>query len=263
MRKNNLVEQETLSEVAHSMVRRYVRDLVSVDELVEQIKQSWQMNHGGEMSSDPALEALARGLCNQALCYACRLPGGERRNLAFVRLSEYLARALGDAGRTLHCTAHEVREEVIQQTLLEIVQNLQREPDTPAQPMAFLGWARVILLRQLTHYRRRGPQAELLSLEGDDAQDEPQFVELVDRRAPDPLAVTLRHERQAELYAAIAELRNPRYRVVLLRIYFDEMEASEVAALLQVDAKDIHLWHYRALQALRKQIRKDGRPLLA
>jgi RNA polymerase sigma factor (sigma-70 family) len=263
MRKNNLVTQEALSEVAERMIGRHARGLLSVEELVEQLHQCWQESFAGEMPGGASLESLARGLCSRALCHACRLSGGERREIAFTRLREYLERASGDVGHTLRSTAREVREEVLQQTLLEIVQSLQREPDKPTQPMAFLGWARVILHRQLTHYWQRKPPAELLSLEGDDSQDEPLFVELVDKQALDPVEATLRQERRAELCAAIARLRNPRYRAVLFRLYFDEMEASEVAALLQVEAREIHLWHYRALRALRKQVSKGDTSLLA
>ena len=153
-------------------------------------------------------------------------------------------------GGIIRSAAREVREEVIQQTLVEILQSLQRKRGKPEQPMAFLGWVRVILRRQLTSYWHQKAPMGLLSL---DEQEGLMCVELIDEQAPDPLAVMQRRELRAELYLAIARLRNSNYREVLLNIYFGELEASEVADLLEVPVADIYLWHHRALQTLRKQ----------
>lgn len=248
-RKSNLASRETVNELAEQMVRRYARDLLSGEELVRRIEQSWQANLSEDTPGEATLESLARGLCSQALCEACRLGEGLGRDLAFERLSEYLERALCDVGGTVRHAAREVREEVLQLTLVEILNSLRREPGKPEQPMAFLGWARVILQRQLTRYWRQQTRVEL-SLETEDEL----LVELIDEQALDPLLLLLRREQRAELHMAIARLRNPNYRIVLFHLYFGELEAREVADLLQTPVADIYLWHYRALQALHKQM---------
>ena len=250
MNENTIATRGDLSELAGRMVQRYVRGLLSVDDFVERLKRVWQENYPGETPGGPALESLARGLCSKALYEACRLPGGRLREVAFARLNEYLEWMLRDMGATMRYAAGEVREEVIQQTFVEILQSLQRERGRLERPQAFLGWVRVILRRQLTHYWRQRTCVELLSLE---SEDDLQFAELVDEQALDPLAVEIWRELRAELRAAIANLHNPKYREVLLKIYYSELKEREVALLLQVPVADIYLWHHRAIQALHKQ----------
>ncbi|HEY3993987.1 MAG TPA: sigma-70 family RNA polymerase sigma factor [Ktedonobacteraceae bacterium] len=250
MSENAVVAQETLNQLAERVIQRYVRELLSVSELVKRIEQTWQASISGETPQGPALESLARGLCSQALCEACRMPGGWMREVAFKRLTEYLIRTLDERGGAIRYTTREVREEVIQQTLVEILQSLRRERGKPEQPMAFLGWARVILHRQITAYWRQQPHQELLSLEG---QENPLLAEIIDEHALDPLDMTLWREDHEELRVAILSLRNPHYREVLL-LYLGEMEANEMANLLHVPVADIYLWHHRALKALHKQL---------
>lgn len=250
MKKSGLAPQGTLYELAEYMVRRYVRDLLSTGELVRRIEQTWQAHMQG-VPSGATLESLARGLCSQALCEACQLPEGDERNLAFARLSEYLERTLYDTGGTMWRAAREVREEVLQLALVEIFHSLQREPGKPTQPMAFLGWARVILHRQLTRYWRQSSHIErYFEVEGEPTTR----MQWVDEQALDPLALLLQQEQRAELHAAVSRLRNPNYRAVLSWLYFGELEPREVAELLRVPTTDIHLWHFRALQALHKQM---------
>lgn len=251
LRTHTVAAQETLSKLAEKMVQRYVRDLLTADELVERMILAWPTTEAECAPGESTLESLARGLCSQALCEACRLPGGHLRELAIERLSEYLERALNNIGGTFRHAAQEVRQEVIQCTLVEILQSLQRDRGKPEQPMAFLGWVRVILYRQRSLYWRQKSPVELISLEKN--RDEPQLLELVDRQALDPQTELEHHELRTELHAAIAKLRNPNYRAVLLQLYFNEMETCEVAHLLQVSAEKIHLWHHRALHALHKQ----------
>ncbi|HEX7737044.1 MAG TPA: sigma-70 family RNA polymerase sigma factor [Ktedonobacteraceae bacterium] len=258
MTGKTVVTQETVRELAERMMQRYARGLVSVDELEDRLRRAWrELRPVDDAPAEITLETLARGLCIQVLCEACQLPAGRRRDLAFELLSEYLEQALGDIGGTTRYTAREVREEIVQQALCEILQSLRNERSRPEQPLAFLGWARVILRRQLTLYWRKQPPQEELSLEG---QDEQWSAEYVDVNAPDPLSVVLRRERRAELQAAIARLRNPHYRAVLLTIYFQEREVRQVAELLHAQPPDIHLWHHRALHALHKQLTRGGWP---
>jgi RNA polymerase sigma factor (sigma-70 family) len=257
MAKGKLAAREALRELAETMVRHYVRDLLSADELMRRLEQFQEsLNATGEVT----LESLARGLCSQALCEACRQSEGYRRDLAFERLSEYLERVLHDTGGTIRHTAREVREEVLQLTLVEILTSLQRDPGKPEQPMAFLGWARVILHRQLTRYWRQQSQTHCEhSL--DSAEPSARLVvEPFQEQALDPLLLILRQEQRAELQAAIARLRNPQYRVVLSRLYFGEQEPCEVAACLHVPVTTVHLWHFRALHALHRQMTARKKP---
>lgn len=250
MKKSGLAPQEMLRELAENMVRRYVRDLLSTEELIRRIELIWEEHMQG-VPSRATLESLARGLCSQALCEGCQLPEGDERNLAFARLSEYLERALYDTGGTMRRAAREVREEVLQLALVEILHSLQREPGKPTQPMAFLGWARVILHRQLTRYWRQSSHIECsFEVEGEPAP----CTQWAGEQVLDPLVLLLQQEQKVELHAAVSRLRNPNYRVVLSWLYFGELEPREVAELLQVPTTDIHLWHFRALQALHKQM---------
>src|SRR5579859_6344310 len=166
-----------MRELAEHMVQRYVRGLLSVDELVERINLAWQESMPGETPQGPILEALARGLCSQVLCEACQMSEGWQREVAFERLNEYLVQALGDVSGGMYYASCEIREEVIQQTQVEILQSLRRERGKPEQPRAFLGWARVILRRQLTCYWRQQPRQQPLSLE---EQEDPLLAEVID-----------------------------------------------------------------------------------
>jgi RNA polymerase sigma factor (sigma-70 family) len=249
--------QEALRGLAQRMVQRYIQDLLSTDELVELIEQAWQESMPEEAPGDVTLETLARGLCSQALWQACQSIEEHRRNLAFERLGAYLERALGDIGGTVRSAAREVREEIIQETLVEILKSLQRERGRPEQPLAFLGWARVILQRQVTRYWRQKPRLELPSLE---QEDQSRLAELIDEHTLDPLLVMLQHEKRTDLHTAIASLRNPNYREVLLQTYFHEREAREIAEHLCASINEIYLWHHRALQALHKQLTGGRKP---
>lgn len=252
-----IATRETVRELAARMVQRYARGLVSVDELETRLRRAWRESQPAHDEPEGSmLESLARGLCIQVLCEACQLPAGRQRDQAFELLGAYLEQALGDIGNTVRYTAREVREEIVQQTLYEILHSLSSERGRPEQPLAFLGWARVILRRQLNLYWRKQPTLED-SLEG---QDEQGGADFLDEHAPDPLDVTLRHELRAELQSAIANLRNPNYRAVLLNLYFQERETGEIAELLHAQLPEIHLWHHRALHALHKQLTRSGWP---
>ncbi|HXR66496.1 MAG TPA: hypothetical protein VN729_11255, partial [Ktedonobacteraceae bacterium] len=63
MSESTVATREVLVELAERMVRRYVRDLLTVGELVERIDQAWGASMPGETPGGPALESLARGLC--------------------------------------------------------------------------------------------------------------------------------------------------------------------------------------------------------
>ena len=254
MSETTVATCKELRELAERLARGYVRELLNADELAEHIEHAWQTNMPGETPQGPVLEALARGIGSQVLCEACQASRGWRREIAFERLREYLFSALGDRRRSAHVLPQETREEIVQQTCVEILQNLQRERGKPEQPRAFLAWARVILYRQLALYWRQRSVQQWTSLEEEEA---PLLAEIVDEHAPNPLSLVIGREQGSIVRAAIEHLRNPNYRAVLRNLYLREMDASEVARELHVSVAAIHLWHHRALSALHKQLSRQ------
>lgn len=241
--------QRMLAELAGRMIERYARGLLTVDWLFERLMQSWCEQTAGEEGASCSLEMLARSLCSQVLYTACRSSEASVRDLAFENLRGYLGDVLARMGGNAEHGA-EIRSEAVQQALIEIFQSVCKKKGGPENPAAFLKWARVILLRQLSRCKHQSWRADWLSLE---AQDEPVLAELVDETSPDPLDTLLQDELRIELRKAISTLRNVRYQAVLLETFFGGREEQELAALWQVRVKDIYLWRFRALQALRKQ----------
>lgn len=236
-------DRSMLMRLAERAIQSYVRGLLTVDWLFERLTQAWREQAAGKEVMSCSLEVLARCLCSQVLYAACQSSDACVRDLAFENLREYLAAVLARS-----CGA-ELRAEVLQQAMIEIFQCICKKKSGPENPAAFLKWARVILLRQLSHCKRQSWHADQLSLE---AQSEPVLAGLVDEKGPDPLEELLQGELRAELKRAISTLRNARYRTVLLKTFFDGWDEQELAALWQVRVNDIYLWRFRALQALRK-----------
>ncbi len=240
-----------LIELAQRAIRRYASGLVGVDWLYEQLAQAAAAEFAGEASLSRSLEMLASGLCSRALCAACLSSEERVRDRGFENLRNYLAEVLVHAAVGVQGKAEEVRGEALQQTMVEIFKSLRKRDGGPGQPAAFLKWARVILFRQLARCRQEARDADGLSLEG---QAEAALGKLVDKANIDPLEALLCSERLAELRRAIATMRNPQYRAVLVHIFFIGLEERELAALWQVRVRDISLWRCRALKALRKQL---------
>lgn len=241
---------KTLRDLAERTIQHYARGLLTVDCLAERLIQAWQAKPLEERSDTRSLEMLARSLCSQALYEGCLSSEARVRELAFENLKKYLEGVLARTGGAVWWSTSDLRADALQQTLVEILQSLRGNKGGPEQPTAFLKWSRVILWRQLSHYRRREPPVSLLSLED---QSEPVLAELLDEKDADPLDAILRLERREELKKAIASLRNPHYREVLLKTFFAGLEERELATLWQVPVADIYLWRCRALKALRKQ----------
>lgn len=156
--------ESTLKELAEKLVSRYAPTLLSVDWLLRHLRQAWMQKSCSVEEPDwQALELLAQGLCSQALCEGCLSPKEEVRELAFADLRRYLEEALSHGvARSL---SSELRAEVLQQTLLEIWSSVHQHGAGPDKPRAFLKWAHVILLRQLSKHRDNSRRAVWLSLE--------------------------------------------------------------------------------------------------
>lgn len=236
-----------LIELAQRAIQRYARDLISVDWLYEQLARAVPSAASGEIHS---LELFAHGLCIRALYEACLSQEERAREQGFEHLRNYLAMVLARALVGVSCGAEELRAETLQQTMLEIVKSLRTQSGGPGEPAAFLKWARVILFRQLSRCRQRARNERESSLE---EQAESVCAVLVDHAHTDPLESVLLSEQVQELRRAIAAMRNPQYRAVLINIFFVGLEERELAARWRVRVCDISLWRCRALKALRKQ----------
>lgn len=242
--------ESVLCELVGQVVQGYARGLLAETWLMEQLRHAWHLAPCEAKPDRQALAWIAQGFYGQALCEACRAREVGMRDLAFEHLRDYLEGVLARAGRAAWGWTDDLRAEAIQQTMVEIFTALRRTGGGPEQPAAFLKWARVILFRQFSRLLRQGQRVDWLSLE---AQDEPALASLADECETDPLDTILRDELREELKKAIAALKNPHYRDVLLQIFFAGLEERELAARWQVRVSDIYTWRFRALQALRKK----------
>jgi len=234
-----------LTGLAERMACQYAPGLIGVDWLCEHLACAVSSATESEGVSGKALELLARSLCSRALCEACLSSQERRREQGFEHLRNYLARKLQTKGSL--CGSEDERADVLQQTMIEIFKSLQKHGG-PQDPAAFLSWARVILFRQFYQYRRLSNDEGGSSLE-----EQPEVLTLVDKANVDPLETVVRSEQMLELQQAVAAIRNPHYRDVLIQLFFLGREERELAALWQVRLCDISLWRCRALKALRKQ----------
>ncbi|HEY1350465.1 MAG TPA: hypothetical protein VGF67_12655 [Ktedonobacteraceae bacterium] len=246
---NTTFAQPELSELAQRTVQQYAPDLIDVDWLYEQLVCAVSST-SGVGASDQSLELQARRLCSRGLCEACLSKEEHLRERGFEHLRNYLARVLRHAPGGDSYREEELRAEALQQTMVEIFKSLHKQAGGPGEPTAFLKWARVILFRQLFRCQQWARDERSSSLE---EQSEPAPGQLVDYVNTDPLDTVLRGEQVQELRAAVAAIRNPQYRAVLINLFFVGLEERELAALWKVRVRDISLWRCRALKSLRKQ----------
>jgi RNA polymerase sigma factor (sigma-70 family) len=230
-----------IQEIAEHMIEHYGRGLLTQDWLVTRLMQAQEEHKEPDKRK---LEHLALALCSQMLCEACVSSDTEKQNLGFENLQRVLETAL--ARRAI---PFEQREEVVQQTLLEIWGIIQRRGVGPDQPAAFLKWASVILQRQLFHQIQTRRDEDSISLE---MEARPELELLIDSHNSDPLDTVVSGEFQIELKKAISALKNPQYRQVLLCTLFAEIGERELAERLKVSVQEIYLWRFRALRALHK-----------
>lgn len=245
---NTTFEKAELVEIAQRAIQRYARDLVSSEWLYEQLVSALA-SAAGALASGKSLELLACGLCSRALCEACLSKEEGVRERGFGHLRNYLATVLVRSRRGFYLSEY-LQAEILQQAMLEIFKSLQKQAGGPGEPAAFLKWARVILDRQIFRCLQQARDESEPSLE---EQSEPVLATLVAHANTDPLESVLRGEQIQELRRAIAAMRNPQYRAVLINLFFAGLEERELAALWQVRVRDISLWRCRALKALRKQ----------
>jgi RNA polymerase sigma factor (sigma-70 family) len=245
--------EQSICNAANRAVQRYVRGILTVEVLAEQMMQEWEARRtGDDKPSQELLVRMAQRICSRELYAAWRSPEQERRNLAFENLRCYLENSLRQASfaKALGLPTGLV-EDVLQQTLSNLCLALNRNPPAgPTDPAAFLKWTQTILIRDAYACLQKARSEACLSL---DAQPEALVEQLIDKRNEDPQEQALRRELHQALKNAILSLRNPRYRQVLICTYLAGMDESELANHLQVQVQDVYMWKHRALKALRSR----------
>ncbi len=246
--------EQSICRAADQAVQRYVRGILTVEELKVRLVQDWEVRRNGEdKPSQALLIRMAQRICSRELHAAWCSSEPERRNLAFGNLRRYLETVLRQKYfvKALELHTHFV-EDVLHQTLSNLCIALKRNPPAgPDDPAAFLKWAQTILIRDAYAYVQKAYGEACVSL---DAQSETFVEQFVDKQNGDPQELVLKRELQRAVKNAILSLRNPRYQQVLICTYLEGMDESEVASHLQVRIQDVYLWRHRALKALR------GRP---
>lgn len=177
-----------------------------------------------------ALEQLARDQYNRALWEACREGADpERREAAYAELQRYLYRAA-------YNRRPELAEECVQRALELVFAQVER----CREPGAFLTFA----LDKLRHaLKEEGARVERLA----PADQGPEPC-----TAPDAVAVAAElHERAATLLAAVARLRDPRQRHVVLLKFYAGLDDQSIGDRLGITPNFVRVLRHRALTVLR------------
>lgn len=256
-----MVEQDTELEAkfrraALEAIQSYARGILSVDVLVEQMRQHWiEYEQQGAPPAPELLKRIAQRLCSQALCWAWQSRDPQVHECAGMNISRCLRAFLQHTSYAADLGyAEYALEEILQETLVDMQRGYRRESMSgPDNSAAFLKWTQTILVRHAHTYveKMRRDRGKYLSLE---AQTEP-FLEndwFIDPRDHDPLDEVLIVELHQALKDAILSLRNQHYRDVLLYTYLVGLDEKEMSRLWGVQVQQIYLWRHRALEALRK-----------
>ena len=214
------------------------------DEFVAEVARSVADGPAGRVGEDPEKRierAVTRAYC--PLLYAACCP----------RHGPRCVRAFEELGRYLHAVAlrrtedREAAAEAAQRALEIVYAHL----DDVREPWAFLGYARVILLRELTPRRGQGRLLRFVPLRGDDP-DEP-GVQPSDPQADADRAEAERGMDEVALREAIRRcLRSRQQREVILRLFLDEQSVVQVADALGTTSANVWVLKSRALDRLRQ-----------
>ena len=194
----------------------------------------------GESLEKRVERAVTRAYCPILYAACCRRHGPR------------CVRAFEELGRYLHAVALcrvEDREAAAEaaQRVLEIV---YAHLDRVREPWAFLGYARIVLLRELTPRRGQGRLLRFVPLRGDDP--EAPGVQPADPQADTDRAEAERDVDQAALREAIRRcLRSPQQREVILRLFLAEQSVVQVADALGTTPANVWVLKSRALDRLR------------
>ncbi|MFN8496813.1 MAG: hypothetical protein U0641_03075 [Anaerolineae bacterium] len=195
----------------------------------------------GDTPRQRAERAVIRAYCPH-LYAACREGRGPRCDRAFDEL-----------GRYLHAVARarthdaDIAESAAQRAL-EII---WRRLDDVREPWAFLGYARIVLVRELGAAGRADETPRLVALRGDDA--EAAGVAPADPRAEDARAEAEAAAQEGALRRAIRDcLRSAAQAETILRLFLEGESVTAVARALRTTPANVWVLKSRALTRLRK-----------
>jgi DNA-directed RNA polymerase specialized sigma24 family protein len=260
-----MVEQDSeldtqFRRAAIETIQSCARDIISVDALMEQMRQLWiQLEQQGAQLTPELVQRMALRCCSQALYWAWQSSDPYQRDRASAVLMSYLERSLRRTGYAamLHAADYDL-DEILQETLLDMQRGYRGELVAgPTDPGSFLKWSQTILIRHARQFVQKvqRDRARYASLEEEaetlweQPADQQRFV---DQSNLDPLEMLLIVELQQALNGVILSLRNQHYQEVLLCTYLVGLDEQEMSQRWEVPIQKIYLWRHRALDALRK-----------
>ena len=248
-----------ITKAAEQTIRNYVQGLLTVEALQGQVVQTWQEKQEKEPEKMPVrynlLESLALQICSNTLYAAWSSKDRKLRDLAYENMRQYLERSLRSCRYATRLSQFSgAIDEVLNQTLFELYHNFERNPQAcPKTSASFIRWTQMAAIHQAHAFVYKRLNNHDASLDAGREEGEDTLGEkLIDERHPNPEEGVIAHQLQQALIHAILSLPNPSYRRVLLSLYLEGMEEKELANVLGVSAKEIYVWKFRALQALRK-----------
>ena len=245
--------EQRFCDAANSAIQRYARGILSVEVLIERMRQEWEKWRKADViPSQELLTRFAQRICSSELYAVWCSTEQECSDRAFENIRRYLESSLRHLSfaKGLELPIDQI-EDILQLTMSSLVLAHNRNPPAgPSDPAAFLKWTQTILIRTVYACLQKSRSESCLSLE---AQPQAVVEQLVDSRNQDPQEQVLQGELQHILKNAILSLRNPRYRQVLICTFLAGMDEGELACYLQVEVQDIYLWRHRALKALRSR----------
>ncbi len=253
MTTSTLIESEeseaTLQAKCEAIARRVVANqgwslVEQWDEFVAEVARSVVAGSGkraGDSLEKRLERAVTRAYCPLLYAACC-----ERHGPRCVRAFE-------EVGRYLHAVAlrrvedREAAAEAAQRALEITYAHL----DDVREPWAFLGYARIILVRELTSRRGRGKLLQFVPLRGDDPQDP--GVQPSDPQADLERAEAERGVDEVALRAAIRRcLRSRQQREAIVRLFLEEQSVVQVADALGTTPANVWVLKSRALDRLRR-----------
>ena len=166
---------------------------------------------------------------------------GQLAELAEARLLPYIYRL------TLN---HDVAQELCQQTLVKMVESLERLDRVDR----FWCWLYRHAMGEVQHYFRDRTRRQRVAL---DAQHEDRLAQYVARRSEDGLDQAARLELSDIIFDAITELRLVYRNVIILRCY-EDLSYAEIGEHMACKELRARVLFYRAKHALKQRLAKRG-----
>jgi RNA polymerase sigma factor (sigma-70 family) len=219
-----------------------------LDGVVRSVAPRWQ--DGARL--DRQKELIRKGVLNQysrLLYRACLRPGSTRAEIAYTELWNHL----------YDVAYHELRgdeaaaQDQAQKALISLFARFDQAPAGFMQDEgAFLGYARITLLREVWRYLKE--QRTMVELEGDDhaGREEQEMNEVSDsgQRADGPV---VRRATRREVEAAIATcLRSLQQRQVIVGLFLRGLTVLELAEALDCTPENVYVLKSRAMDRLRR-----------